>query len=139
MDEDFSLIRKIEVTTAKVHDSQMNLANEGEVRYADEGYFDVKTKGYDAAMRKAIGGHPLNYEDEMRNKRISSKRSPVEWYFVFTRRVYKAGYVAVTTICSVRVKMIITGIVFNIYHLTFAKKNSDISLAVEKIEKYRAN
>ena len=36
MDEDFGLIRRIEVTTAKVHDSQVDLANEGEVRYADK-------------------------------------------------------------------------------------------------------
>ena len=121
MDEDFGLIRRIEVTTAKVHDSQVDLANEGEVRYADKGYFGAKTKGYDAAMRKATRGHPLSYEDEMRNKRISSKRSPVELYFAFTKRVCKAGHVAVTTIGRVRVKMIITGIVFNLYHLTSAK------------------
>ena len=56
MDEDLGLIRIIEVTTAKVHDSQVDLANEGEVRYADKGYFGAKTKGYDAAMRKSHNG-----------------------------------------------------------------------------------
>ena len=35
MDEDFGLIRRIKVTTAKVRDSQVDLTNEGEVRYAD--------------------------------------------------------------------------------------------------------
>ena len=74
MDEDFGRIRRIEVTTAKVHDSQADLADEGEARYADKGYFGAKTKGYDAAMRKATRGHPLNYKDEMRNKGISSKK-----------------------------------------------------------------
>ena len=44
MDEDFDRIRRIEVTTAKVHDSQEDLVNECEVRYADKGYFGVKTK-----------------------------------------------------------------------------------------------
>ena len=121
MDEDFGLIRRIKVTTAKVRDSHVDLVNEGEVRYADKGYFGAKTKGYDAAMRNATRGHPLNYEDKMRNKRISSKRSPVELYFAFTKRVCEAGHVAVTTIDRVRVKMIITGIVFNLYHLTSAK------------------
>jgi transposase, IS5 family len=121
MDDNLSLIHGIEVTTAKVHDSQVDLANEGEVRYADKGYFGVKTKWYDAAMRKTTGGHLLSYEDEMRNKRISSKRSPVERYFAFTKRVCKAGHVAITIIGRVRVKMIITGIVFNLYHLTSAK------------------
>ena len=121
MDEDFGLIRRIEVTTAKVHDSQVDLANEGEVRYADKGYFGGKTKGYDAAMRKATRGHPLSYKDEIRNKRISSKRSPVERFFAFTKRVCKAGHVTVTTIARVRVKMVITGIVFNLYHLDAAR------------------
>ncbi len=95
MDEDFGLIRRIEVTTAKVHDSQVDLANEGEVRYADKRYFGAKTKGYDAAVRKATRGHPLSYEDEMRNTRISSKRSPVERHFAFTKIIYKAGHIAV--------------------------------------------
>jgi len=45
MDEYFGLIRKIEVTTASVHDSQVDLAKEGEVRYADKGYFGARTKG----------------------------------------------------------------------------------------------
>ncbi len=121
MDEDFGLIRRIKVTTSKVHDSQADLANEGKVRYADKGYFGAKTKWYDAAMRKATKGHSLSYEDEVRNKRISSKRSPVERYFAFTTRVCKAGHVAVTTISRVRVKMIITGIVFNLYQSTSAK------------------
>ncbi len=84
-------------------------------------YFGAKIKGYNVAMRKATLSHPLSYEDEMRNKRISSKRSPVERYFAFTKRVCKTGHVAVTTIDRVRVKVIITGIVFNLYHLTSAK------------------
>ena len=39
MDEDSGLIRRTEVTTAEVHDRQVDLANEGEVRYADKGLF----------------------------------------------------------------------------------------------------
>jgi len=39
MDENYGLIRRIEVTAANVHDSQVDLANESEVRYADKGYF----------------------------------------------------------------------------------------------------
>ncbi len=36
MDEKFGLVRKIEVTAANVHDSQVDLAEKGEVRYADK-------------------------------------------------------------------------------------------------------
>ena len=60
MDVDFGLVRRIEVTAADVHDSRIDLANEGEVRYADKGYFGAETKGYDAAMKRAIRGHPLS-------------------------------------------------------------------------------
>jgi len=114
MDDKFGMVRRIEVTAANVHDSQVDLAQDGQVRYADKGYSGAKTKGYDAAMRKATRGHPLSYKDEMRNKRISRKRSPVERFFAFTKRVCKAGHVAVTTAARVRVKMIVTGIVFNV-------------------------
>ena len=102
MDEDFGRIRRIEVTTAKIHDRQVDLANESEVRYADKAYFGAKTKEYDAAMRKATRDHPLSYEDEMHNKRISRKRYSVERYFAFTKRICKAGHDAVTTIDRVR-------------------------------------
>ena len=120
-DDEFCLVRRIEVTSANVHDSQVDLAEEGEVRYADKGYSGAKTRGYDAAMKKATRGHPLSYKDEMRNRRISKKRSPVERFYAFIKCVCKAGHVAVTTIPRVRVKMIITGIVFNVYHLASAK------------------
>lgn len=121
MDEKFGLVRRIEVTAANVHDSQVDLAEEGEVRYADKGYFGAKTKGYDAAMKKATRGHPLSYKDGMRNKRISSKRSPVERFYAFIKCVCKGGHVAVTTIPRVRAKMIVAGIVFNVHHLPSAK------------------
>ena len=121
MDEKFGLVRRIEVTAADVHDSQVDLAEKGEVRYADKAYFGAKTKGYDAAMKKATRGHPLSYKDEMRNKRISRKRSPVERFYAFIKCVCKAGHVTVTAIPRVRVKMVITGIVFNAYHLDSAK------------------
>jgi IS5 family transposase len=121
MDEKFGLVRRIEVTAANVHDSQVDLAKEGEIRYTDKGYFGAKTKGYDAAMKKATRGHPLSYKDEIRNKRISSKRSPVERFYAFIKCVCKGGHVAVTTIPRVRAKMILAGIVFNVYHLPSAK------------------
>ena len=39
MEEDPGLIHRIEVTTSKVHDRQVDLANEGNVRYADKELF----------------------------------------------------------------------------------------------------
>jgi len=89
MDTKFGLIRRIEVTTASVHDSQIDLARNGEVRYADRGFFGSKTKGYDTAMIKATRCHPLSYKDKIRNKRISRIRSPIERSYAFLKRVCK--------------------------------------------------
>jgi len=72
-------------------------------------------------MEKAARGHPLSYKDEMRNKRISRIRSPIERSYAFLKRVCKVGHVAVTTVPRVRVKMIIAAMVFNLYHLHSAR------------------
>lgn len=96
IDTDFGLIRATETTTASVHDSQVDLAKEGEVRYGDKGYFGAKTKGYDASMKKATRGHPLSYKDELRNKRISRKKSTVDRRLAFTKRICRAGHIVVT-------------------------------------------
>jgi IS5 family transposase len=52
IDTEHHLIRKIETTTASLHDSQVDLGIEGLPRYADKGYSGAKTRGYDAAMKK---------------------------------------------------------------------------------------
>lgn len=78
MDTEHGLIRDIKTTTASLHDSQVDLSEEGEVVYRDKGYFGAPTKGYDATMKRATRGHPLNIKEELRNKRISRKRSPGE-------------------------------------------------------------
>ena len=78
MDTEHGLIRDIETTTASVHDSQVDLSNPGEVVYRDKGYFGAHAEGYDATMKRATRGHPLDIRDEMRNKRISRKRAPGE-------------------------------------------------------------
>jgi IS5 family transposase len=104
MDTEFGLIRRIEVTTVSVHDSQVDLARNGEVRFAIDDFFCSKTKWYDAAMKEATRDHPLGHKDEMRNKRISRIRSPIERSYAFVKRVCKAGHVAVTTVPRVRVK-----------------------------------
>ena len=49
---------KIEFMPANVHYSQVDLANEDEVRCADKGYFEADTKGHAAAMKKPRGTSP---------------------------------------------------------------------------------
>jgi IS5 family transposase len=74
----YGLIRRLETTTAEVHDSQVDLSEPGEVVYRDRGYFGASCKGYDATMKRAVRDHPLGIRDKMRNKRIACKRSAFE-------------------------------------------------------------
>ena len=43
MDTDYDLIRRIDTTTANVHDSQVDLSEEGEVVYRDRGHQRLET------------------------------------------------------------------------------------------------
>ena len=116
-DVDYGLIRELETTTASVHDSRVDLSEMGEVVYRDKGYFGVKPRGYDATMRRATRGRPLNIRDKLRNKRISRKRSPGERPFAVIKRFFKAGHVLVTTVARVHVKMVFACLCFNLFQL----------------------
>lgn len=116
-DLDYGLIRDMETTTASVHDSRVDLSEMGEVVYRDKGYFGVEPRGYDATMRRAARGHPLNIRDKLRNKRISRKRAPGERPFAVIKKFFNAGHVLVTTVARVRVKMVFTCLCFNLLQL----------------------
>ena len=116
-DTENTFIWKVETTVANTHDSKVDLANVCEVRYGDKGYHGAKTKGYDASMKRASRGHPLSIFDELRNKRISSKRSPVERCFSVIKIVFKAGHVMVTTVERAAVKMTFNAIGYNLFNL----------------------
>lgn len=117
VDTENNFIWKVETTAANIHDSQVDLAKEGEVRYGDKGYFGAKTKGYDASMKKATRGHPLSILDQLRNKRISSKRSPVERCFSVMKIVFRSGHVLVTTVERAAVKITFNAIDYNLFNL----------------------
>ena len=117
VDTENHFIWEVETTVANIHDSRVDLANEGEVRYGDKGYHGAETKGYDAAMKRAARGHPLSIFDELRNKRISSIRSPVERCFSVIKIVFKSGHVMVTTVERAAVKMTFSAIGYNLFNL----------------------
>ena len=117
VDTEHNFIWNVETTTASVHDSKVDLAEVGEVRYGDKGYFGAETKAYDAAMRRATRGHPLSIFDLMRNDRISKKRSPVERCFSVMKTVFRAGHVRVTTIERAAVKVMFNAIGYNLFNL----------------------
>jgi IS5 family transposase len=46
------------------------------VVYKDRGYFETKSKSYDATMKRVIKEHPLGITDILRNQIISPKIGP---------------------------------------------------------------
>jgi IS5 family transposase len=116
-DVDYGLIRDLETTAASIHDSKVDLSRKGEVVYRDKGYCGVEPRGYNATMKRAARGHPLNVRDKLRNKRINRKRAPGERPFAVIKRFFNAGHVLVTTVKRVHVKMTFTCFCFNLLQL----------------------
>jgi transposase, IS5 family len=117
IDTKHHLIRNVETTAASVHDSQVDLGVEGIPRYADKGYDGAKTRGYDAAMKKASRGHKLGFRDILRNRRISKKRSHIERCFAVMKRAHKGGQVLVTTVARAGIKFMMNAFVYNLVQL----------------------
>ena len=117
MDTTHDLIRRIETTTANVHDSQVDLSEKGEVVYRDRGYQGAKCKGYSATMKRGARGHPIGIRDKLRNLRISRKRSKGERPYAVIKNVFHAGLVKVTTLQRVRVKNMLAAFCYNIYQV----------------------
>ncbi len=92
------IIKLQQIRYAAVHDSRVDLAKEGEVRYGDKGYSGAKTKGYDASMKRAARGHPLGS-------------------FSVIKTVFNAGHVRVTTVKKAAVKVMFSAISYNLYNL----------------------
>jgi len=113
----FDLVRAVAVTSASVHDSRVDLSEPGEVVIRDKGYFGVAPRGFDATMRRGVRGHPLGEVDKARNRRIGSKRRPVERTFAVLKRVFHAGHMLVASVARVRVKMVFSCLCFNLLQL----------------------
>lgn len=134
-DTDYGLIRDLETTTASVHDSQVDLSKPGEVAYKDKGYFGMKSRGYDATMKRAVRCHPLTIRDKLRNKRISRKRAPGERPFAVIKTVFNAGHTMATTVARVGVKIIFACFGFNLYQLPDSQETeSRLAIAIIKFQ-----
>jgi IS5 family transposase len=120
MDIDYQLIRDIEITTAKVHDNNINLVTERDVSaYRDRGYFRGNLpKGVeDNTMLRARRGHRLNGGQLKRNTKLSRIRSIGERPFAVIKSVFHGGRTMVKTLQRVRIKEIFKGIAYNLYQL----------------------
>ena len=95
VDQDSGIIRKAEITQARVSDHEVFdelLSGDEEAVYADKAYYDkqraeeLEAKGIkNGLMKKAHRGAPLSEEDRKRNKEISKIRAQVKRPFAIIK------------------------------------------------------
>lgn len=125
LDCDFGLIRSVEVTTASLHDSQIDLLKKGDVAaYRDKGYVGTAVPDgvEDKTMKKGTKSRKLNGGELKRNKAISRVRAPGERHFAVIKRVFHGGETLVKTLGRVAVKEIFKAFGFNLYQLVTLKR-----------------
>jgi IS5 family transposase len=121
VDIDHGLVRDFYVTTASVHDSEIDLATEGDVAmYRDKGYFGVPILAegvLDKTMKRATRKRKLNGGEQNRNRCIARIRSPGERVFSVVKGVFNGWYTNVKTIDRVMMKSMMKYFAFNVYQL----------------------
>ncbi len=124
---DIPLIREFVVTTASLHDSQVDLSMPGIPCYRDKGYAGAPCRGINATMDKASRNHPLTIDQIRRNLRITRKRSPGERPYSVTKGIMHGEHTFVTMIRRVRVKETFACIGYNLLTLLTLKKQGKIA------------
>ena len=116
-DNPVPVIRSYAVTTAKAHDTRIDLSKRGITVYRDKGYFGSDPRGIDGTMDRAVRNHKLSIESVRRNLRISRKRSLVEYPYAVMKRVFHFSHVLVTMVRRVRVKFMFACFGYNVHAL----------------------
>ena len=118
IDKEFQLIRRMETTTASLHDSRIDLSKPGETVYRDKGYFGVKpAASMDKTMHRAVRNHPLSIKEKRRNRAISRTRALVERPYAVIKRYFRAGHVLVTTRARVHLATMVACFCYNLLQL----------------------
>lgn len=114
LDVDQHLIRDFDVTTASVHDSDIDLAKSDEVIYRDKAFTGKKTKAKgNGSMKRGI----LTPHEKLRNKRICRIRAPGERPFSVIKRVFKGDRTQVKTLERIEIKEMFKYFGYNLYQL----------------------
>lgn len=125
-DIDYQLIRLYEITTASLHDSQVDLGQPEEVVYRDRAYTGTTTKAKGNASMKRGN---LSIKENSRNKRISQKRVPGERPFAVIKRIFNGERTMVKTIERVSIKEMFKCFAFNLYQLVTLERKK-LALAI---------
>ena len=118
VDTENGIVTELAVTTAKVHDNQIDLAMPDEINYRDRGYFGAKTcaKG-DATMDRAVRGKKISIKQKLRNKRISRIRAIGERPFAVIKNVLNGGHTQYTEIHRVFTQQFMNCFVYNLLQM----------------------
>lgn len=120
-DSKFGFIHSIAVSTASMHDSQIDLSSKTDsAMYRDKGYAGVPlqhSKVKDFTMRKAYRNTPLTQKDKVWNKRISRKRAPGERPFAVIKKVFNRGHTLLKNIHRIIVQQVFNAFSYNVYNL----------------------
>lgn len=108
------IVEDFAVTTAKVPDNAIDLANPKDIIYRDKGYTGTPTRAKgDATMKRGN----LTPHEMLRNKRIQSKRSQGEHPFGTIHRAMNGGETRLTTLYRVFVQQLFVLGSYNIFRL----------------------
>lgn len=111
------IITEIAVTTANVHDSNIDLGDKNDdVLYRDKAWTGVPTKAKGNGNMKR---GKLNIREKLRNKRIAKKRCSVEHPYGTMQRSFNAGTTKRTTTARVFIQQLFVCMAYNLYRLRF--------------------
>ena len=127
---DVPLIREFVVTTASLHDSNVDLGIPDIPNYRDKGYYGSGTRGRDSTMDRASRKHPLSIDQIKRNRRITRKRSPGERPYSIIKCTFHLDHVFVTMARRVRVKAMFSCLGYNLLTFLSMRRRGKIAVAV---------
>lgn len=120
-DIDYHLIRNYAVTSASVHDNNIDLVREGDnTAYRDKGYFGKPLKAknvIDKTMKRATKAKKLNGGEQLRNRAISRIRAQGERPYSVMKRVFHGDRTQVKTLERVMIKEMFKCFAYNLYQL----------------------
>ena len=135
IDVDNHLIREMEVTTASLHDGEIDLVEKGDYfAYRDKGYFGkmLKAKNVkDMTMKRGTRARKINGGEQKRNKMISRIRAPGERPFGVMKKVFHGERASVKTLERVKIKEFFKCFALDLYQLvTLERKKLATALEV---------
>lgn len=127
-DIDHHLIRDYDVTSASIHDNNIDLVEKGDhAAYRDKGYFGKPLKAknvIDKTMKRATKARKLNGGEQLRNRAISRIRCQGERPYAVTKRVFHGERTQVKTLERVMIKEMFKCFAYNLYQMVTLERQA---------------